>query len=107
MPLDAYLAMQGSEPLAKRTIRVNEPLVYGSFFDSWRFTQSDAKDKEPFYTGIGIQRDGGVLLVLFSMYALGIGTILMFIVLPLLKRKRRGKIGSVDEELGFETVQEA
>ena len=107
MPLDAYLAMQESEPLAKRTIRVNEPLVYGSFFDSWRFTQSDAKDREPFYTGIGIQRDGGVLLVLFSMYALGIGTILMFIVLPLLKRRRRGKIGSVDEELGFETVQEA
>jgi hypothetical protein len=107
MTLDSYLALPGSKPVAKRTIRVNEPLVYGSFFDSWRFTQSNADDQRPFYTGIGVQRDGGVLLVLVSMYALGIGTILMFIILPLLKRKRRGGLGSVDEELGFETVKEA
>ena len=107
MPLGVYLALPESKPIAERTIRVNEPLVYGSFFDSWRFTQSNADDKRPFYTGIGVQRDGGVLLVLLSMYALGIGTILMFIILPLLKRKRRGGMGSVDEELGFETVKEA
>ncbi|GEM_PF-2875632 len=107
MLLDAYLALPESKPVEARTIRVNEPLVYGSFFDSWRFTQSNADDKRPFYTGIGVQRDGGVLLVLVSMYSLGIGTILMFIILPLLKRRRRGGIGSVDEELGFETVKEA
>ncbi len=88
-PLDRWLEEHGKKPLARMAIRVNDPLVYGGFFRHYRFTQSDAKSERPFYTGIGVQNDAGVTLVVLSMYALGIGTILMFLLQPWLKGRRR------------------
>ena len=72
----------------KREIRVNDYFKYGGY----RFFQTDAKAQMPTYSGIGVVYDPGIPIVLLGMYTIIAGTILAFLVRPILEaRKQRAR----------------
>jgi len=77
-------------PMAEREIRVNDYFYYKGY----RFFQTNAIPELPTYSGIGVVRDDGIPIVLAGMYIIIAGTVLAFIVRPIVerrgvKRKRR------------------
>lgn len=72
-------------PEAKREIRVNDYFKYRGY----RFFQTNAIPEIPTYSGIGVVYDPGILTVLAGMYTVIGGTILAFIVRPLVENSRR------------------
>lgn len=73
------------EPVAGGEIRVNDYLTYRGY----RFFQNSARPNDPTYSGIGVVYDPGIEPVLLGLYLVAGGTILVFVVRPLLTRKRR------------------
>ncbi len=75
----------------EREIRVNDYLYYRGY----RFFQTNAEPEFPTYSGIGVVYDPGIPVVLFGMYTIILGTLLAFIVRPIVeaygKRGRGGK----------------
>jgi hypothetical protein len=75
----------------EREIRVNDYLYYRGY----RFFQTNAEPEFPTYSGIGVVYDPGIPVVLFGMYTIIVGTLLAFIVRPIVeaygKRARRGQ----------------
>lgn len=70
---------------ARREIRVNDYFKYRGY----RFFQTNAIPEIPTYSGIGVVFDPGILTVLTGMYTVIAGTILAFIVRPLVEGSRR------------------
>ena len=54
-------------------------------------SQTDARAGEPWYTGIGVVFDPGVGLVRWGLILCALGTILVFLVLPLRGGGRDGE----------------
>ncbi len=76
----------GSE--REREIRVNDYLTHAGY----RFFQTNAIPQIPTYSGIGVVYDPGIPTVLTGMYTIIAGTVLAFLVRPIVlaRRKRRG-----------------
>ena len=68
-----------------REIRVNDYFKYKGY----RFFQTNAIPEIPTYSGIGVVFDPGIITVLSGMYTVIAGTILAFIVRPLVENSRR------------------
>lgn len=72
----------------EREIRVNDYFEYGGY----RFFQTNAKAEDPSYSGIGVVYDPGIPVVLAGMYTIILGTVLAFLVRPILEaRTKRAK----------------
>jgi hypothetical protein len=69
----------------QREIRVNDYFKYGGY----RFFQTNAKAEDPTYSGIGVVYDPGIPLVLAGMYTIILGTVLAFMVRPILEARRK------------------
>jgi len=69
----------------QREIRVNDYFKYGGY----RFFQTNAKAEDPSYSGIGVVYDPGIPMVLTGMYTIILGTVLAFLVRPILEARRR------------------
>ncbi len=67
----------GSE--REREIRVNDYFTWKGY----RFFQTDASADLPTYSGIGVVHDPGIPIVLLGMYTIIAGTILAFLVRPI------------------------
>ena len=72
-----------------REIRVNDYLQYRGY----RFFQTGADPEIPTYSGIGVVYDPGIPIVLAGMYTVIAGTVVAFLVRPvvLARRKRRAE----------------
>jgi len=68
----------------EREIRVNDYLYYGGY----RFFQSNADPREPTYSGIGVVFDPGIPLVLLGMYTIIAGTVVAFLLRPVVLRRK-------------------
>jgi len=66
-------------------IRVNDYF----YWDGWSFFQTNADARFPTYSGIGVVYDPGIPVVLFGMYTIIAGTLLAFIVRPIVLARRR------------------
>lgn len=75
----------GSE--RQREIRVNEYFQYKGY----RFFQTNADPQKPNYSGIGVVYDPGIPVVLAGMYTIILGTLLAFIVRPIVLAGRKGR----------------
>lgn len=73
---------RGSE--RDREIRVNDYFTHGGF----RFFQTNAIPEIPTYSGIGVVYDPGIEPVLFGMYTIILGTVLAYIVRPIVQARR-------------------
>jgi len=73
----------GARVLESGEIRVNDSFEY----DGIRFFQTNARPEDPTYSGIGVVFDPGIEIVLTGFYLLTAGTILAFLVKPLLRRR--------------------
>lgn len=73
----------GSEK--SREIRVNDYFTYRGY----RFFQTNAEPDDPTYSGIGVVYDPGIRIVLLGMYTIIAGTLLAFIVRPIVLARRR------------------
>ena len=71
-------------PEDDREIRVNDYFHYKGY----RFFQTNARPEMPTYSGIGVVYDPGIPVVLLGMYLTIAGTMLAFLVRPILERKR-------------------
>jgi len=71
----------------EREIRVNDYFKHAGY----RFFQTNADPSKPTYSGIGVVLDPGIPTVLAGMYTIILGTVLAFIVRPIVEaaRKRR------------------
>lgn len=69
----------------KREIRVNDYFAYRGY----RFFQTNADPNAPSYSGIGVVYDPGIPTVLFGMYTVIAGTILAFIVRPIVQSRKK------------------
>lgn len=69
----------------EREIRVNDYFKYGGY----RFFQTNAKAEDPRYSGIGVVYDPGIPIVLLGMYTIILGTVLAFLVRPILEARRK------------------
>ncbi|MCH2112032.1 MAG: cytochrome c biogenesis protein ResB, partial [Planctomycetes bacterium] len=67
-------------------IRVND--YY--FHRGYRFFQTDARPDDPTYSGVGVVYDPGIEGVLIGLYMVMFGTLVVFLVNPLVTRKHRG-----------------
>ena len=76
---------RGSE--RDREIRVNDYFSNGGF----RFFQTNAIPEIPTYSGIGVVYDPGIEPVLFGMYTIILGTVLAYIVRPIVRGRRDRK----------------
>jgi len=76
----------GWEPVQSGEIRVNDYLVHRGF----RFFQTNARPEDPTYSGIGVVYDPGMMMVLFGLYLVALGTFTVFFVKPLVTRRYRG-----------------
>lgn len=81
------LAKVDAGPERDREIRVNDYFKYKGY----RFFQTDANPKFPTYSGIGVVFDPGIPVVLTGMYTIILGTVLAFLVRPIVlaRSKRR------------------
>jgi hypothetical protein len=68
-------------PEDDREIRVNDYFHYRGY----RFFQSNANPQFPTYSGIGVVYDPGIPIVILGMYLTIVGTILRFIVRPIVE----------------------
>ena len=75
----------GGAPLSVTSdeVRVNDYFV----FDGFRFFQTNARSEEPDYSGIGVVYDPGIEPVLFGLYLATLGTVIAFLLKPLLTRR--------------------
>ena len=67
-----------------REIRVNDYFTEAGF----RFFQTNAIPEIPTYSGIGVVYDPGIEPVLFGMYTIILGTVLAYILRPIVKSRR-------------------
>lgn len=67
-----------------QTIRVNDYAYYRGY----RFFQTDANRQLPGYSGVGVVYDPGIETVLVGLYMVVFGVAYVFLVKPLLRRKR-------------------
>ena len=65
-------------------IRVNDYFKY----KGWRMFQTNADARFPTYSGIGMVYDPGIPIVLIGMYTIIAGTVLAFIVRPIVRGRR-------------------
>ena len=91
MPLEwrstlSILDFDGQTVGAPGEIRVNDYFSHGGY----RFFQTNHNPQDPTYSGIGVVYDPGITTVLAGYWAVMIGTLLAFLVNPILKRKHRG-----------------
>jgi cytochrome c biogenesis protein ResB len=70
---------------SEREIRVNDYFTYRGY----RFFQTNATPEDPTYSGIGVVYDPGIPIVLLGMYTIIAGTILAFMVRPIVLSWRR------------------
>jgi hypothetical protein len=73
----------GSEK--EREIRVNDYFQHGGY----RFFQTNADPRDPTYSGIGVVYDPGIPTVLAGMYIVIAGTLLAFLVRPIVIARRK------------------
>jgi hypothetical protein len=78
----------GSEK--EREIRVNEYFKYRGY----RFFQTNAEPQDPTYSGIGVVYDPGIPTVLAGMYTIILGTVLAFLVRPIVLARRKSQARS-------------
>ncbi|MCP3917417.1 MAG: cytochrome c biogenesis protein ResB [bacterium] len=72
----------------QREIRVNDYFKWKGY----RFFQTNASADFPTYSGIGVVYDPGIPIVLIGMYTIILGTVLAFIVRPIvLAHRKKGK----------------
>lgn len=71
-------------PEQAREIRVNDYFTYAGY----RFFQTNANPERPTYSGIGVVYDPGIEIVLFGMYTIITGTVLAFLVRPVVRARR-------------------
>ncbi len=83
-----YEVPLGSE--AEREIRVNDYF----FYKGYRFFQTNAIPEEPKYSGIGVVYDPGIPIVLFGMYTVIAGTVIAFLIRPVVLARREAKKGA-------------
>ena len=69
----------------EREIRVNDYFTYRGY----RFFQTNATPEDPTYSGIGVVYDPGIPIVLLGMYTIIAGTVLAFLVRPIVTARRR------------------
>lgn len=74
-------------PESAREIRVNDYFQYGGY----RFFQTNAEPQEPTYSGIGVVYDPGIPTVLAGMYIIILGTVLAFLVRPIVLARRKSR----------------
>ena len=72
----------------QREIRVNDYFKYKGY----RFFQTNANAKDPNYSGIGVVYDPGIEIVLLGMYTIIAGTVLAFLVRPIVRARQRAKV---------------
>lgn len=72
-------------PEKTREIRVNDYFQHRGY----RFFQTDARADQPFYSGIGVVYDPGIPIVLLGMYIAIAGTVVAFLVRPIVLRRRK------------------
>jgi len=70
-----------------REIRVNDYFQYKGY----RFFQTNAMPEEPSYSGIGVVYDPGIPIVLFGMYTIIAGTVIAFLIRPVVLGVREGR----------------
>lgn len=94
MPLEwqSKLTMKERDPdsgmlrkVSSGTIRVNDYL----HFRGYRFFQTNHNPRDPTYSGIGVVYDPGITTVLLGFYMVMFGTIVVFLVKPIVTRKHR------------------
>jgi len=78
-----FVVPLGSEK--EREIRVNDYFRY----QGYRFFQTNARPEDPTYSGIGVVYDPGIPVVLAGMYTIIAGTVLAFIVRPIVLARRK------------------
>ncbi len=78
-----YKVDAGSKP--EREIRVNDYFQHRGY----RFFQTNADPAKPTYSGIGVVYDPGLPVVLAGMYTIIAGTVLAFLVRPIVLARRR------------------
>jgi len=90
MPLEwrSTLSVQNpqGETVGQGEVRVNDYFYHNGY----RFFQTNHNPQDPTYSGIGVVYDPGITTVLLGFWAVMIGTLLAFLVNPILKRKHRG-----------------
>ncbi|MEX1025433.1 MAG: hypothetical protein WD226_10195 [Planctomycetota bacterium] len=80
----------GPEPA--REIRVNDYFKYKGY----RFFQTNANPEDPAYSGIGVVYDPGIPIVLVGMYTVIAGTVITFLIRPIvLARRERRKLATL------------
>ena len=72
----------------QREIRVNDYFKYKGY----RFFQTNANPKDPTYSGIGVVYDPGIEIVLLGMYTIIAGTVLAFLVRPIVRARQRAQV---------------
>ncbi len=72
-------------PKKNREIRVNDYFRYRGY----RFFQTNANAEFPTYSGIGVVWDPGIEIVLLGMYTIIAGTVLAFIVRPIVRSREK------------------
>jgi hypothetical protein len=77
-------------PEEEREIRVNDYFYYRGY----RFFQTNADASMPTYSGIGVVYDPGIPLVLTGMYAIIAGTVIAFLVRPMVHGSKKGNVTS-------------
>ena len=83
-----YTVPLGSEK--SREIRVNDYFKYRGY----RFFQTNADPEDPSYSGIGVVYDPGIPIVLIGMYTIILGTVLAFIVRPIVRARRERSVAA-------------
>ncbi|MCZ6598968.1 MAG: PspC domain-containing protein [Planctomycetota bacterium] len=78
-----YEVPLGSEE--KREIRVNDYFKYRGY----RLFQTNADATRPKYSGIGVVYDPGIPVVLLGMYTIIAGTVIAFLIRPIVLARRR------------------
>ena len=68
-------------PEYEREIRVNDYFHY----QGYRFFQTNADPERPTYSGIGVVYDPGIPIVLYGMYTIIVGTMIAFLLRPILE----------------------
>ena len=75
-------------PERDREVRVNDYLHY----EGYRFFQTNAIAELPTYSGIGVVYDPGIPVVLLGMYLTIAGTVLAFLIRPIVERVRARRV---------------
>ncbi len=95
VPLPSWVDKGRAKRLLQADIRVNDPLVIPvrgipSILCAYQVNQSDARADRPDYSGFQVIWDPGVNLVKLGLVLIALGTVLLFLALPM-KRGFGGK----------------